>query len=112
MRQCEVFVHRKKAGILTETDGRREYLFNYADEYLADPGNPPVCLAMPLRKEVYRSAHLFPYFFNLLSEGENRVMQAALLRIDKDDDFGILIATAGFDTIGAVTVRPIANRPK
>lgn len=39
----------------------------------------PVCLAMPIRKEPYRSNHLFPYFYNMLSEGSNRQMQSLLL---------------------------------
>lgn len=43
----------------------------------------------------------------MLSEGENRAMQAAHHHLDADDDFGILLATAGVDTIGAVTVQPI-----
>ncbi len=107
MRACEVLIHGRKAGVLTETGNPREYVFTYTDQYLSDPRNPPVSLTMPLRKEPYRSRHLFPYFFNMLSEGANREMQAAILRIDKDDDFGILLATARFDTIGAVTVRPI-----
>lgn len=109
MRQCEVYVHGRKAGMLTETDPPREYVFEYDDGYLCEADNPPVCIAMPLREENYRSEHLFPYFFNMLSEGENRAMQAALLHIDKEDDFGILLATARFDTVGAVTVRPVPN---
>lgn len=43
----------------------------------------------------------------MLSEGENRIIQSALLHIDKEDDFGILMATAQVDTVGAVTVCPI-----
>jgi serine/threonine-protein kinase HipA len=62
---------------------------------------------MPVRTEPYRSAHLFPYFFNMLSEGANRQMQSLLLHIDETDDFGIMLATAQYDTIGAVTVKPI-----
>ena len=62
---------------------------------------------MPVRTEPYRSAHLFPYFFNMLSEGANRQTQSMLLHIDENDDFGILLATAQEDTIGAVTVKPI-----
>ena len=43
----------------------------------------------------------------MLSEGENRETQARLLHISPEDDFGILLATARYDTIGAVTVKPI-----
>lgn len=102
MRQCKVLVHNIEAGILQETDDR-QYVFAYADGYAGDP----VCLAMPVRREPYRSAHLFPYFFNMLSEGSNRQVQSTVLHIDENDDFGIMLATAQFDTIGAVTVQPI-----
>ena len=64
MRQCKVFVHDVEAGILQETDDR-QYIFTYQDGY----AGAPVCIAMPVRTEPYRSAHLFPYFFNMLSEG-------------------------------------------
>ena len=102
MRQCKVFVHDVEAGILQETDDR-QYVFTYADHYTG----APVCIAMPVRQEPYCSAHLFPYFFNMLSEGANRQTQSMLLHIDENDDFGILMATAQEDTIGAVTVKPI-----
>ena len=97
-----MYVHDVEAGLLQETDDR-EYVFTYHDEYQGDP----VCLAMPLRQKVYRSDHLFPYFFNMLSEGANRQVQSTLLHIDEKDDFGIMLATAQYDTIGAVTVKPI-----
>ena len=103
MRQCKVYVHDMEAGILQETDDR-QYIYTYNDRYEGDP----VCLAMPVRREPYRSVHLFPYFFNMLSEGANRQTQSQLLHIDENDDFGILLATAQEDTIGAVTVKPIA----
>jgi serine/threonine-protein kinase HipA len=102
MRQCKVYVHDSEAGILQETDAR-EYVFTYDENYQGEP----VCLAMPVRKQPYRSNHLFPYFFNMLSEGSNRQVQSMLLHIDENDDFGIMLATAQHDTIGAVTVKPI-----
>lgn len=102
MRQCKVFVHHIEAGILQETNDRR-YIFTYHEDYVGDP----VCLAMPVRKSPYQSAFLFPYFFNMLSEGANRQLQSTLLHIDENDDFGILLATAQNDTIGAVTIKPI-----
>lgn len=106
MRQCEVYVHSIRAGVLIENDNR-EYIFAYDASYLSDEKNPPVSLTLPLRKEPYHSPHLFPFFFNMLSEGENRQIQSRLLRIDAEDDFGILLATARYDTIGAVTIKPI-----
>ena len=99
MRQCKVLVHDVEAGILQETDDR-QYIFTYINGY----AGAPVCIAMPVRTEPYLSDHLFPYFFNMLSEGANRQTQSMLLHID---DFGILLATAQHDTIGAVTIKPI-----
>ena len=42
----------------------------------------------------------------MLSEGENRHIQSRLPHIDPEDDFGLLLATAQFDTTGAATVKP------
>ena len=102
MRACKVFVHDMEAGLLQETDDR-EYVFKYHDGYQGEP----VCIAMPVRQEPYRSDPLFPYFFNMLSEGANRQVQSTLLHIDENDDFGIMLATAQHDTIGAITVKPV-----
>lgn len=102
MRRCKVFVHDIEAGTLQEND-TKEYVFTYKENYQGEP----VCLAMPVRKEPYRSNHLFPYFFNMLSEGSNRQVQSMLYHIDENDDFGIMLATAQNDTIGAVTVKPM-----
>jgi serine/threonine-protein kinase HipA len=33
--------------------------------------------------------------------------QSRLLRIDEKDHFGILLATAQYDTVGAITVKPV-----
>lgn len=102
MRQCKVFVNDQEAGVLLETD-ERNYIFAYNTDYLG----PQVCLGMPVKAEPYYSDTLFPFFFNMLSEGVNRQVQSSLLHIDENDDFGILLATAQTDTIGAVTVKPI-----
>ncbi len=102
MRQCKVLVNGIEAGILREEDSN-VYSFTYDKEY----NGRPVCLAMPVRKEVYLSNHLFPFFFNMLSEGANRKIQSQLLHIDENDDFGIMLSTAQHDTIGAVTIKPI-----
>ena len=102
MRQGKVYVNGTEAGILREDDSGR-FTFSYNDDYRGRP----VCLTMPVREEEYESGYLFPFFFNMLSEGANRKMQSQLLHIDENDDFGILLATAQTDTIGAVTIKPI-----
>jgi len=102
MRQCKVYENGTEAGILREENGRL-FTFTYNEGYTGRP----VCLSMPVRKEPYSSDHLFPFFSNMLSEGANRIMQGRMLHIDENDDFGILLATAQTDTIGAVTVKPI-----
>lgn len=105
MRQCEIYLHGIRCGVLTEdTSG---FTFVYDKAYLLGGKSEPVSLTLPLRTEEYHSKYLFPAFANILSEGENRQVQSQLLRIDPDDDFGIMMATCGFDTIGAITAKPI-----
>lgn len=108
MRQCEVYLHGIKVGILTENDSR-EFTFTYDKAYLLCENCEAVSLTLPLRSEPYHSQYLFSVFANMLSEGENRQIQSQLLRIDPEDDFGILLATCRFDTIGAITVKPIES---
>lgn len=102
MRQCKVLVNGNEAGILREDDNGI-YTFSYNDGY----NGRAVCLAMPVKGKTYSSDHLFPFFFNMLSEGTNRKIQSQLLHIDENDDFGIMLATAHSDTLGAVTIKKI-----
>lgn len=111
MRACKVYIKSVDAGVLKETDDYK-YVFTYNSAYIQEHRNLPVCLSMPVREEPYLSDSLFPYFFNMLSEGANRKMQSMLLHIDEKDDFGILLATAQVDAIGAVTVKPIVYEEK
>lgn len=108
MRQCEVYLHGIMVGILTESDSR-EFTFSYDKTYLLSDNCEAVSLTLPLRLEPYHSPYLFSVFANMLSEGANRKAQSQLMRIDADDDFGILLSTCQFDTIGAITVKPITQ---
>ena len=94
------------AGILTEVSPT-EYVFRYDDSYFADSKMPAISLTLPKTQQEYRSAYLFPFFSNMLSEGRNRAVQSRLLHIDEADHFGILLATARTDVAGAVTVKPL-----
>lgn len=106
MKQAEVYRNGMLAGILTEED-RRHYIFRYDDNYFNDADKPAISLTLSKAQQEYSSEWLFPFFFNMLSEGVNRKLQSVQLRIDEEDSFGLLMATAQFDTIGAITVKPI-----
>jgi serine/threonine-protein kinase HipA len=106
MRSAEVYYNDELAGVITETT-RNKYLFRYDDAWFINDRKPPVSLTMTKNRQEYESDSLFPVFFNLLSEGANKSLQCSLLKIDENDFFGLLMATARYDTIGAITIRPI-----
>ena len=106
MRRALVLANKVVAGTLIETDDMR-YIFKYDDDYLIDPEQRAIALAFPKRKEEYVSDELFPFFFNMLSEGANKAIQCMSLKIDERDSFGHLLATAKYDTIGAITIEEI-----
>lgn len=106
MRAAEVFINEMLAGVLTETDDGK-YVFQYDDAYLLDGNNRAISLSFPKRKEAFIAEELFPFFFNMLSEGANKALQCVTLKIDENDAFGLLLATAGNDTIGAITVKKL-----
>jgi len=104
MRALEIYRNGSLAGILIE-ENRNQFVFRYDDVYFLDETKPPVSLTLPKSQKEYQSRSLFPFFVNMLSEGANRNLQSKLWRIDEHDDFGLLMATAQYDTIGAITVK-------
>ena len=106
MRAMEIYCNGTFSGILRE-ESPHHFVFVYDDNYFSDAGKPAVSLTLPKTKKEYRSEFLFPFFYNMLSEGVNRKLQCTQLKIDEEDSFGLLMATAQLDTIGAITVKPI-----
>lgn len=106
MRKAEVYRNGVLAGLLTETDSRT-YIFTYNKSYFNDNAKSGISLTLPKKQLEYTSEHLFPFFYNMLSEGTNRAVQSKQLKIDENDFFGLLLATAQFDTIGAITVKQV-----
>lgn len=105
----EVYRNGTFAGTLTE-ENRHQFIFRYDDIYFGDTNKPAISLTLPKTKKEYISEFLFPFFFNMLSEGVNRKLQSTHLHIDEEDSFELLMATAQNDTIGAVTVKPISAK--
>lgn len=106
MRTAEVYYNRELAGVLTE-ENRQSFRFRYDDAWFNNDNKPAISLTMPKNRQEYKDEYLFPFFFNMLSEGFNRKLQSKLLRIDEKDYFGLLMATAQYDTIGAITIKPV-----
>lgn len=109
MRSAVVLFKDEKAGILTQEDDG-SFTFTYDPSWVADDQRPAISLTLPKRKQPYRSTFLFPFFFNKLPEGSNKEVVCKLNRIDKGDEFGLLLTTAATDSIGAVTVRKIEDQ--
>ena len=106
MRAMEIYRNGVLAGLLSE-ENRNNFVFRYEERYFNDTTKPAISLTLPKSKIEYSSDYLFPFFFNMLSEGVNRKLQSLYLRIDENDHFGLLAATAQTDTIGAITVKQI-----
>jgi serine/threonine-protein kinase HipA len=105
MKALEIYRNGILAGTLIE-ENRQCYIFRYDNNYYLDESKPAISLTLPKTDKEYISEFLFPFFFNMLSEGVNKRLQNIQLRIDEEDNFELLAATAQYDTIGAITVKP------
>ena len=104
-KKAEVYFSGSLAGYLSKINNR--YAFQYDKNYLAGSDNPAISLTLPKRIDPYYSDILFPFFYGLLAEGDNKELQCRILKIDETDHFTRLLKTAEFDTIGGITVREI-----
>ena len=102
MRKAHIYYQDRLAGMLEEV--QNGFLFEYDSDYLKNPPSQAVSLNFPLRKEPYQSPSLFPFFDGLIPEGWYLDISLRILKIDPEDRFGILLATAQ-DCVGAVSIR-------
>ena len=101
-RKAIVYSNNKKAGILEETESG--YKFTYDKNFIKK--NVPISISLPLQTKPYESNQLLPFFQGLLPEGWYLEIVASTLKIDKEDDYGILLATCK-ETIGAISIEEI-----
>ncbi|APA92002.1 HipA N-terminal domain-containing protein [Myroides odoratimimus] len=107
MRRALVKYDSVNAGVLTETD-QGEYVFEYLAEYIEKYGQQFITFQMPVRKQVYRSNRLFPFFDGLIPEGWLLNIATESWKIQSNDRMGLLLACCQ-NCIGAVSVHPIIN---
>lgn len=104
MKKGIVYINDEVAAILEKNnDG---YVFRYTDEYFANTNKKSISITLSKTKQEHKSKVLFPFFFNMLSEGVNKQLQCRLLKIDENDYFSLLLAVGNKETIGAVYVKP------
>ncbi len=103
MRQAKVIYKNEDTGLLTQLDDG-SFLFRYNYAWFNAENKPPVSLTLPKTQQEYRSEFLFPFFYNMLPEGTNKQLVCQVMRLDKNDHFGLLLTTAANDTIGAVQI--------
>jgi HipA-like protein len=104
IKAANVYSNNELVGSITKE--KSMYSFTYTDEYYNNSSKKAISISFPKTKKEFQSPILFPFFFNMLSEGANRHLQCRLLKIDENDYFGLLLATANSETIGAITVKP------
>lgn len=103
--KAEVYFNDEPVGIISRQ--KDKYYFQYHSDYFSDKTKPAISLTFPKKKEQFVSTYLFPFFFGLLAEGDNKELQCRSLKIDENDHFTRLLMTAGNDSIGGITVREI-----
>lgn len=106
MQRANIYCRDVPAGVLSHDSGR--YVFEYLPGYLENPALPAISLTFPKREAAFHSPVLFPFFFGLLAEGEDKSLECRLLRIDEDDHFTRLLRTCTVETIGGITVKEIS----
>jgi serine/threonine-protein kinase HipA len=109
MRQAAVLFKTEEAGILTQHDDG-SFSFQYHASWVDDSSKPGISLTLPKKKTAYQADFLFPFFYNMLPEGSNKLLVCKRNRIDLDDYLGLLMTIAKNDTIGAVTVIKIKDQ--
>lgn len=104
MKQAEIYMRDKLAGILIEDENG--FIYQYASDYLKDENSEAISLTMPLKSEPYKDTVLFPFFDGLIPEGWLLDIAERSWKINQRDRMSLLLACCK-DCIGAVSVIPV-----
>lgn len=103
MRKAKVLFRNEEAGELVQLDDG-SFTFTYSDLWILDSSKPPISLTLSKTQKLHIGEFLFPFFYNMLPEGANKNAICRQKRIDPNDYFGLLMAVAETDSIGAVQI--------
>ena len=102
MRKAKIYFNGSEAGILTEREGEKAYVFEYLDGYTG----PNISLTIKVSQKRHEFNTFPPFFDGVLPEGPRLEALLRQAKLDRTDYFGQLI-TVGADLIGAITVEEI-----
>lgn len=106
MRAAKVYYKKEEAGLLCQHDDG-SFSLTYSEPWILNDAKPSISLTLPKTNREYQSVYLFPFFCNMLPEGANKLFLCKHLKIDEDDYFGLLLHSAKYDSIGAVTLEKV-----
>jgi serine/threonine-protein kinase HipA len=98
-----VYLNNHKVGQIDLLD--KQFIFQYANEWLIQPNAIPLSLTLPLQSEPFDPKKSRAFFRNLLPEGNVRQAVARSLKISEQNDFALLEALGG-ECAGAIFVLP------
>jgi len=98
-----VYLSNHKVGQIDLSN--KQFIFQYAHEWLIQPNAIPLSLTLPLQSEAFESKKSQAFFRNLLPEGNVRQAVARSLKISEQNDFALLEALGG-ECAGAIFVLP------
>lgn len=101
--KAKAYYKNALAGVLEKRP--QGYVFTYDLGYVANKDSEPISLTLPVTEKPYSSKTLFPFFKGLIPEGWLFEMNSRILKIAQNDEFAMLIHTAG-ECVGAVSVVP------
>lgn len=110
----EIFLSKRKVGMLSSLSGPDLNVFTLDEAYLRDPKRPTLSLSFKsaigeiISKPFVRKMHLPNFFSNLLPEGHLRAYLAASNNVHIDREF-FLLSALGKDLPGAVIAIPSAD---
>lgn len=104
MQRGNVYKNEQYIGFITK-DERGVFRFVYDNHYISNPESLPISVHFPLQRTPFISEVLFPFFFNMLAEGNIKKYQCRKYNIDEEDHFTRLLKTASHDTIGDITIK-------
>lgn len=87
-------------------DGSGAMSFQYAPEWLAEPGSRGISLSLPLQHGRIKGAQVFNFFSNLLPDSEAIIARMqARFQVETAHPFDLL-ASVGRDCVGAIQLYP------